>query len=189
MTPTSVLYQLTTTTTAMNTTTNNILSAYIDNTSVLNSASFFEVFQGTTIGSSELTIRTIVPPDISAELYRKAMIAILFFRRIISLSSSPSVSISDMTATVAAYFPLPTGSTEREAERIVDSIRHASFHVDSLQGIVYLDSSGKLTLVSDIANRAADIVFFTFRSTVTTNDIDHRFPSTTLSLDFSLRLP
>ena len=167
MTPTSVIYQLTTTTTAMNTTTNNILSVYIDNTSVLNSASFFEVFQGTTIGSSKLTIRTIVPPDISAELYRKAMIAILFFRRIISLSSSPSVSISDMTATVAAYFPLPTGSTEREAERIVDSIRHASFHVDSLQGIVYLDSSGKLTLVSDIANRAADIVFFTFRSTVT----------------------
>ena len=94
-----------------------------------------------------------------------------------------------MTATVAAYFPLPTGSTEREAERIVDSIRHASFHVDSLQGIVYLDSSGKLTLVSDIANRAADIVFFTFRSTVTASDIDNCFPSTTLSLDFLLHLP
>ena len=117
------------------------------------------------------------------------MIAILFFRRILSLSFSTSVSISDLTATVAAYFTLPTDSAEREAERIVDSILHAFFHVDNLQGIGFFDSSGKLTLVSDIANRAADIVFFTFRSTVTASDIDHRFPSTTLSLDFLLRLP
>ena len=113
------------------------------------------------------------------------MIAILFFCRILSLSSSPLVSIRDLTPTIAVYFTLHTGSTER----IVDSIRHAFFHVENIQDIGLLDSSGKLTIVSDIVNRVVDIVFFTFRSTVTASDIDHRFPSKTLSLDFSLRLP
>ena len=52
-----------------------------------------------------------------------------------------------------------------------------------------LDYSGTSTSVSDLSNCAADIVFFTFRSTITASDVDHRFPSTTLLLDFSLRLP
>ena len=69
------------------------------------------------VGSSELTIRTILLPTISVELYRKGMIAILFFLRILSLSSSPSVSVSDLTTVVASYFVLPTGSA--------DSMRHA----------------------------------------------------------------
>ena len=43
--------------------------------------------------------------------------------------------------------------------------------------------------INDLTNRAADSTFFTFRSTVTANMIDPRFPPTTLSLDFSLRLP
>ena len=60
------------------------------------------------------------------------MIAILFFRRILSLSSSLSVSISDLTATVAAYFAIQTGSEEHEAEHIVDSVCHTFFHVDDL---------------------------------------------------------
>lgn len=90
--------------------------------------------------------------------------------------------------TVAVYFALPSGSVEREAKRIVDSIRHDFFYVDDLQGVGFLDPYGKTTLVSDLDNRAADIVFFTFCFTVTASDIDHRFPSTTLSLDLSLRL-
>ena len=85
-----------------------------------------------TVGSSDLTIRTVVPLDTSAEPCRKAMIAILFFRRILSLSSSPSLAIYDLTTTVAAYFTLHTGSIERKAERIVDSIRHTFFHVDNI---------------------------------------------------------
>ena len=149
MAPTAVLHKLTTIT-AMITTINNSLSADIANTIVVNSASSFGTFQDTAVGSSDLTIHTIVPPNISAEPYRKAMIAILFFRRILSLSSSPSVSISDLTATVAGYFTHSTGSAEREAERIVDSICHAFFHVDNLEGIVFLDSSGKPTLISDL---------------------------------------
>ena len=69
----------TTAATVMNTTTNDIISVYITNTSVVNSESFFGYFRVTTVGSSDLTIRIIVPPDISAEPNRKAMIAILFF--------------------------------------------------------------------------------------------------------------
>ena len=115
----------------MNTTTTNTLSADIANTSVVNSVSFFGKFQDTAVGS-ELTSRTIVPPNISAEPYRKAIIAILFFRRILSLSCYPSVTISDLTATVAAYFAMPTGSAKREAERIVESVRHAFFVVGNL---------------------------------------------------------
>ena len=82
---------------------------------------------------------------------------------------------------------MPTGSAEREAERIVESVRHAFFVVGNLQGIGFLDSSGKPIAVLD--PRAADITFFSFRSTVVANTIDQRFPSTALSLDFSLLLP
>ena len=186
MAPTANLFKLTSTTDAMNTKPNNTLSTYTVNSSAVNSVSFFGKYQDTAVGC-ELTIRTIVPPDISTEPYRKAMVAILFFRRILSLSSSPSITISDLTATVAAYFAMPTGSAEREAERIVDSVRHAFFDVVNIQGIGFLDSSGRSIVVSD--NCAVDITFFSFRSTVLANAIDPNFPSTTLSLDFSLRLP
>ena len=81
------------TTDTMNTTTNNTLSAYIANTSVANPESFFGAYQDTAVGSSELSIRTIVPPSISSEPYRKAMITILFFRRILSLSLLPIPSL------------------------------------------------------------------------------------------------
>ena len=114
--------------------------------------SFFWAYQDTAVGSSELTIHTIVLPSISAESYRKTMIAILFLRRIHSLSSSPSISISDLTATVAAYFAIPSGSTEREAKRIVDSVCNDFFHVDNLQGVGCLDSSGRVTVISDLTN-------------------------------------
>ena len=63
------------------------------------------------------------------------------------------------------------------------------FNVGSLQSINVLDSSGKPRSVSDLVNHKAEIALFTFRFTVTASDIDQRFPSTTLSLEFSLRLP
>ena len=118
MAPTAVLFKLTSTTDAMNTTTTNTLAAYTANPGAVNPVSLFGSYQDTAVGC-ELTIRTIVPPDISAEPYRKAMVAILFFRRILSLTSSPSITFSDLTATVAVYFAMPTGSAERKAERIV----------------------------------------------------------------------
>ena len=71
------------TTNTMTTITNDNLSVYIANTSVANKGSFFGAFQQMTVGSSNVTIRTIVPLSISAEPYRKAIVAILFFRRIL----------------------------------------------------------------------------------------------------------
>ena len=185
MATTTVPYKITPTTVAMNTITNNNLSTYIANTSVVNSVSFLGKYQNTAVGY-ELTIRTIVPTGISADPYRKAMVAFLFFRRIFSLSSSPSITISDLTATVAANLPMPIGLAEREAERTVSSVPHAFFDVGNLKGIGFLDSSGKSIMVSD--NHAANITFFSFRSTVLASAIDQRFSSTTLSLDFLLRL-
>ena len=129
MASTAVFTKLTFTTTVMNTTTANSLSAYIANTSVVNSF-FFKEYQDTAV-ECELTIWTIIPPGISAEPYRKTIIVILFFHHILSLSSSPSVAISDLTATVATYCGIPTGS----AERILDSVRHTFFDVGNLQGI------------------------------------------------------
>ena len=79
MAPTAVLKKMTTTTIKRTTATNNNLSAYIANTSVVNSPSFFGDFQNTAVGNSELTIRTILTPTINAESYRKTMIAIFFF--------------------------------------------------------------------------------------------------------------
>ena len=90
---------------------------------------------------------------------------------------------------MAKYFGITTGAAEREAERIVDSVRQVFLHVDNLQGIGFLNSSGKGIQITDLDNRAADILFFTFRSTVNANKIDPRFLSTTLSLNFTLRLP
>ena len=96
---------------------------------------------------------------------------------ILSLSSYYFVSIRDLTATVAAYFLLPTYSAYREEEHIWDSIRN-TFNVENLQVVDFLDLSGKLTLVSDLANRKVDITFFTFRSAATASDIDQHFSST-----------
>ena len=103
-----------------------------------------------------------MPQSISAKPNRKSMIFILFFRRIFSFSSSPSVSISDLTAIVAAYFAIPTGSEEHEAKIVVDLVRHALFLVDNLQGIGFLNSSGKAIKISNLTNCAADITFFSF---------------------------
>ena len=69
---------------------------------------------------------------------------------------------------------MSTGSAKREAERIVESIRHAAFVFGNLQGIGLLDSSGKPITVSD--NRAVDITFFSYRFTVLASAIDQRFP-------------
>lgn len=85
-----------------------------------------------TVGSSNVTIRTIVPLSISAEPYRKAIVAILFFRRILTLSKYPSIYFSDLTAMVALYFDMNTGSAEREVERIVEFIPYDFVDVTNL---------------------------------------------------------
>ena len=77
------------------------------------------------------------------------MIVILSFCLIFSLSIFPSIPVSGLTATVTAYFDIHTGS----ALRIVESIRHNFFHIDNLQSIGFLDSSGKPTLIFHFTHR------------------------------------
>ena len=166
-----------TTTNAMTTTTNNTLSVYIANTCVVNSASFFGGFQQTTVGSNDVTIHTIVPPAISAEPYRKVMAIILFFCRILALSNSPSISLSDLTTTVTLHFDVNTKVAEREAESIVESNYYDFFDVSNLQGINFIYSTGKPTMIFDLYHRAVDITFFIFRTSINVVDVNQRFPS------------
>ena len=152
-------------------------------------SSHFGVYQQTTVGTGDVSIRTLVPAAISAAPYRKALIAKLFFRQILALTDSPSTSFNDLMTTVALYFSLNTGAAEREAESAVAFIRSNFFLIPNLQGVGFLDSSGKPISVLDSDNRPADLTYFTFRSVVTAADIDDRAPQISLSLEFSLRLP
>ena len=113
------------TTTTMTSTNSNL---YNNNVSILaagtSGSAFpnFGVYRQTPVGLSELLIRMLFPNPISVEPYHIAFIAKLFFRQILSLSDSPSVSFNDIMATVASYFDINTGSTERETETTVQSI-------------------------------------------------------------------
>ena len=136
----------------------------------------FGVYQQTPVGLSELSIRTLVPDNISAEPYRKALIAKLFFHQILSLTDSPSVSFNDLLDTVAAYFDINTGSAGGEAEVAAQSISRYFFRVSYFIGDNFSDSSGKPIKVPDTDKRPADITYFTFLSNVTANTVDCRAP-------------
>ena len=92
MAPTAVLIEITHKIITMNsndptTLTNNALSL----SNGINGPTSFhiDVYQQTKIGSSEVSIRTLVPASISAEPYRKALITKFFcFRKILTLSAT-----------------------------------------------------------------------------------------------------
>ena len=91
--------------------------------------------------------------------------------------------------TVALYFPLNTGTAEREVESSIAFIRSNFFLDPNLKGVGFFDSSKEPLEVPDSDNSPADLTYFTFRSVVTAVDIDDRSPHTSLFLEFSLRLP
>ena len=91
------------------------------------SSSHFGIYQQTSAGSGDVTIRTLVLVAISAEPYRKALIIKLLFRQILSLADAPSVFFSDLMTTVAIYFSINTESTEREADASISFIRSSFF--------------------------------------------------------------
>ena len=152
-------------------------------------SSHFGIYQQTSVGSKEVTIRTLVPAVIFAEPYRKALIAKMFFRQILFLADAPSVSFSDLMTTVALYSSINTGSSEREAEAAVTSIRSVFFRVTKLQEVGFADTSGKSIKLLDPTQRPVDLAYFTFRSVVSAIVIDKRAPDKILSLEFSPRLP
>ena len=119
MVPTAVLFFPTTTHTTIMSTTHNTLQQ--NNVSTIrgsggSAASTFGIYQQTAVGLSDLSIRTLVPDPISAEPYRKALIAKRFFQQIMSLADSLSIELDDLISTVASYFSFSTGSAERDAD-------------------------------------------------------------------------
>ena len=130
MAPTTVLIKPTTTKTIMNsfapnTLTNNTLS--LSNGINGPTSSYFGVYKQTSVGSGDVFVRKLVPAAISADTYRKALIAKIFFRQILSLTDASSVSFSNLMSAVVSYFSLSTGSAEREAETAVATIRSNLF--------------------------------------------------------------
>ena len=87
----------------------------------------FGVYQQTPVGLSKLFIGPLVPNNISTEPHRKALIAKLFFRHMLSLTDSPFISFTDIMATVAAYFDINMGSAERETKTAAQSISRSFF--------------------------------------------------------------
>ena len=122
----------------------------------------FGVYQQTPIELSELSIQTLVPDNINAEPYRKALIAKLFSHQILSLIDSPTVSLNDLMATVAACFDINTGSAEWEVKIAAPSISCSFLQVSNLIGVTEFDSSGKSIKVPDTNTCPAYITYFPF---------------------------
>ena len=106
MTPTAVLTKSTTTNSTMNssapnTRTNNALS--LSNGINGPTSFYFCVYQQNLVGSGDVSVRTLVPAAISAAPYRKALIAKIFFRQILALTDTSSVSFSDLMSTVTVF--------------------------------------------------------------------------------------
>lgn len=91
--------------------------------------------------------------------------------------------------TVASYFFLNMGSTEREAEAAITCIRSDFFRVANLQGIGFADVSKKPIQVPDPDKRPADLTYFIFRFVVSAVATTKRTLDKYLSLEFSFRLP
>ena len=92
-------------------------------------------------------------------------------------------------STVASYFSLNTGSTEREGETAVAIIHSNLFIFSNLQGVGFVDASGKPIAIPDPNKCPADIICFTFCSVVSAVAINDRAPDKILFNDFSPRLP
>ena len=156
MAPSSVLIQPPTTHTATNITiSSTITSDGSNNYSSLTAStggprtSHFGIYQQTSVGTGDITIRTFVPAAISTEPYRKALISKLFFRQILPLADATYVSFSDLMTTVALHFSINTGLSKRESDAAVISIRSNFFRVTNLQGAGFADTSGKTVKVPD----------------------------------------
>ena len=137
---------------------------------------------------SDLSIRTLVPDPVSAEPYRKALIAKPFFRQILSLADPPSIELNELLSTVASYFRTSTGSAERDVDIADQSISHFYFRISNLTGVAFSGAAGKSIKVSDTTSHPADLTFVTFRSNVLATTVDIRAPNKSLNHQFSLHL-
>ena len=189
----------------MNSTTNNNRLSFFANMSGPNPSSVgffpqissvsssdlqgFGVFQLTTVGASDATIRTLVPVSISVFPYRKVLIATLFFLQILGSADCPSISISDLVSTVASYFDMSTAMAKRETELMAIFVRDSIFLVDNMSVVGFLYLTGKSVTINDPDNRPRDVSYFIFRSSLNPNAVEDRVTITVHQFEFSLRLP
>ena len=153
------------------------------------STSHFGVYQQTSVGTSDVTMRTLVPSAIGAEPYRKELIAKLFFRQILPLTDATYVSFSNLITTVSLYFSINTGSSERESAAAVVSIRSNFFLLLTCRKLGSRIPSLN-PLMSRIQPSALHILpTLPFVSLFPYISLINELRKKTLSLEFSLRLP
>ena len=106
------------------------------------------------------------------DLYRKTMIAILYFYRILTLFHSSSVFFSHLTAIVASCFDINTGvcGTWIRTNSWVHPPRLNN--VTNLQGIRFLNSSDRPVSISGLDISQVYITLWNFRSSTTASDLD-----------------
>jgi len=77
---------------------------------------------------------------------------------------------------------------EREVDAASTSIRDSISSVANMSGLGFLDSTGKSLTISDPDNRSCDVSYFTFRSSLNRNNVDHCALNTVNQFEFSSRL-
>ena len=89
-------------------------------------------------------------------------------------------------STVVTYLSLNNGSTEREVEIAVATIRSNFFLLSNLQGIGSVDASRNPIKIPYPNKRPADLTYFNFRFAVFTVTVDILASDKTLSIEFSI---
>ena len=149
----------------------------------------FGSFQLVKVGSSDGTIGVPSAIPMSAKLYRKAMVADLFFRKVKALAVDSAFSSADLVATIATYFDFNTSSAEIEATKVAARIRAAVFQVEYLTGLGFRNQYGTPISYRQGDTRPANLHYFAFRSAIRASDLDDGGPDTVFSFDFVLKLP
>ena len=91
--------------------------------------------------------------------------------------------------TIASYFDINSGSSKREAETAAQLISRSFFQFSNLHGVTLPETSGKSIKVPDSDIYFVDVTYFSFRSYVSTTNVDRRAPTKFLTFGFPLHLP
>ena len=149
----------------------------------------FESYQLMEVGTSAKKIQVPMALPMSDKLYRKAMTADLFFRKIKALAVGSSFSSEDLVATIATYFDFHTGSVEIEAAKAVNIIRATVYQVKNLTGLGFRNQYGTPILCHLNKPCPANLTYFAFRSVLRAYSFAIRGPDLEFSFNFVLKLP
>ena len=119
-----------------------------------------DMYQQILIESRKVIIRTLVPPTIRDEPYRKSMVTTLFFHQISVFSYSSSVTISNLMMTILFHFYMSTGYTTNEKEHATDHACQAVSILKNMQAVSFFVATGKPISIKNPAKRPDYTVFF-----------------------------